>query len=155
MLYVSFYLKSLSLYVTDLWMVQLFTPCILFITSKNICFAISKSSCQITTDFLIRIKCRLFEILGLTDTLFSWINYFRNTIWSAVLLGQYSGTSNFEHNPSQETVRLASCLTFGLNFPIWNNVSWINPFQTPKINQYKINIFIKTVTTQRFIELHL
>jgi hypothetical protein len=39
-----------------------------------------------------------------------------------------SGTSNFEHNPFQETVRHSIYSTFELNFPIL-----INPFQTPKI----------------------
>jgi hypothetical protein len=47
--------------------------------------------------------------------------------------GMYSGTSNFENNPIQEMIRLSSCSTFEFSFPIWNNVNWINPFQTPKI----------------------
>jgi hypothetical protein len=34
----------------------------------------------------------------------------------------YSGTSNFEHNPFQETVRLSSCSSFELIFPMRNNV---------------------------------
>jgi hypothetical protein len=42
-------------------------------------------------------------------------------------------TSKFERNPFRETVRISSCSNFELNFPIWNNVNWINPFQTPKI----------------------
>jgi hypothetical protein len=58
-----------------------------------------------------------------------------NCVLTALYLNEskYSGTSNFEHNPFQETVWLSSCSNFELNFPIRNNVNWINPFQTPKI----------------------
>jgi hypothetical protein len=39
---------------------------------------------------------------------------------------------NFEHR-TQSVPGDGS--TFELNFPIWNNANWINPFQTPKIYQ--------------------
>jgi hypothetical protein len=42
---------------------------------------------------------------------------------SQCAVNKYGGTSNFEQNPFQETVRLSSCSTFELNFPIRNNVN--------------------------------
>jgi hypothetical protein len=52
-------------------------------------------------------------------------------------LSRYSGTSNFENNPFQETVRLSICSTFELNFPIRNNANWIIRSRPPKFTQYK------------------
>ena len=41
--------------------------------------------------------------------------------------------SKVKHKPFQEAVRLSICLTFELNFPIRNNVNWINLFKISKI----------------------
>jgi hypothetical protein len=64
--------------------------------------------------------------------LLPWEHFYLRRRYSATAV-VYSGTSNFEHSPFQETVRLSSCSTFELNLPIWNNVNWINPFPDPKI----------------------
>jgi hypothetical protein len=58
---------------------------------------------------------------------------------------KYNGTSNFEHNPFQETIRLSSYSSFELNFPIWNNVNWINSFGPPKFTQYFKWLFKKII----------
>jgi hypothetical protein len=46
---------------------------------------------------------------------------------------KYSGPSKVEYNPFREAVQLSICSNLELNFPIRNNVNWINPFKISKI----------------------
>jgi hypothetical protein len=74
-------------------------------------------------------KCVPYTIIFLDfqpwDCVCRFVLWSINTFTANVGRGRfkYSGTSNFEHNPFQETFRLSSCSTFELNFPIRNNVN--------------------------------
>lgn len=52
----------------------------------------------------------------------------------APILSIYSGPSKVNHNRFQEAVQLSLCSTFELNFPVRNNVNWINRFKISKIS---------------------
>ena len=54
----------------------------------------------------------------------------------------YSEPSKVERSPFQEAVWLSIYSTFELNFPIRNDVNWINPFKISKIYSLQNILFI-------------